>query len=173
MLTHADLEIQAAALRDSPSGAFCAGRLLPLPQAYVQPVGLYDEMFTPADGLRSHCVRPARQLLRMTTYELAGLRSKAARMLLRQGVTFNVYTEQAGIERIFPFDVMPRIIDYDSWSRLEAGLIQRVKALNAFVADVYREGHILKDGLIPRDLILESPQYRRGAVGMAPPLDVF
>jgi uncharacterized circularly permuted ATP-grasp superfamily protein len=109
----------------------------------------------------------------MTPEQLAALRAEAERMLLQQGVTFNVYGEQAGVERIFPFDVMPRIIDHDTWARLEAGLIQRVKALNAFVADVYREGHILKDGLIPRDLILESNQYRRGAVGLIPPLDVF
>lgn len=172
MLTQHDLEIQRAAVINGSSDASVAGRVLPLSQAYIPPVGFYDEMFTAIGNIRPHC-RPAARLLGMTPDQLVSLRSTAERMLLHQGVTFNVYSEQAGIERIFPFDVMPRIIDHDSWSRLEAGLVQRVKALNAFVADVYREGHILKDGLIPRDLILESAQYRRGAVGLTPPLDVF
>jgi uncharacterized circularly permuted ATP-grasp superfamily protein len=173
MLTQADLEIQTEAILNHASNAFGAGRVVPLSQAYNPPAGFYDEMFMATAEVRPHCLGPARLLLRMTPEQLAGLRTEAERMLLHEGVTFNVYSEQAGVERIFPFDVMPRIIDYETWTRLEAGLIQRVKALNAFVADVYREGHILKDGLIPRDLILESSQYRRGAVGLSPPLDVF
>jgi uncharacterized circularly permuted ATP-grasp superfamily protein len=173
MLTQADLEIQTAAILERSSDAFGAGRVVPLSQAYVPPAGFYDEMFTRSGEVRPHCLEPARLLLQMTPDELAALRVEAERMLLHQGVTFNVYSEQAGVERIFPFDVMPRIIDFDTWSQLEAGLIQRIKALNAFVTDVYREGHILKDGLIPRDLILESTQFRRGAVGVIPPLDVF
>ncbi len=173
MLSQADLEIQKAIIVDTAADALCAGRVVPLSQAYSPPEGLYDEMFTPAAEIRPHCMGPARRLLGMTPDQLAALRTEAERLLLHQGVTFNVYGEQAGIERIFPFDVMPRIIDHDTWAKLEAGLIQRVKALNAFVADVYREGHILKDGLIPRDLILDSAQYRRGAVGLTPPMDVF
>jgi uncharacterized circularly permuted ATP-grasp superfamily protein len=172
MLSQADLEIQAAAVLNATADASVAGRALPLSRAYLPPTGLYDEMYTVEGDLRTHCI-PAENLLRMMPVQLANLRSQAEQMLLQQGVTFNVYSEQAGIERIFPFDVVPRIIDSDTWKHLEAGLIQRVKALNAFVADVYREGHILKDGLVPRDLILESAQYRRGAVGLKPPLDVF
>jgi uncharacterized circularly permuted ATP-grasp superfamily protein len=173
MLTQVDLETKTAAVRDAPIAASCAGRVLPLSQAYMPPAGFYDEMFTPSGEVRPHCLKAAEHLLGMTPDQLAVLRNEAERMLLHQGVTFNVYSEQTGVERIFPFDVMPRFIDHDTWSRLEAGLIQRVKALNAFVADVYNEGHILKDGLIPRDLILGSSQYRRGAVGLLPPLDVF
>jgi uncharacterized circularly permuted ATP-grasp superfamily protein len=173
MLTQANFGIQKAAIFDPASDASVAGRIMPLSQAYSPPVGLYDEMFTPTAGIRPHCVETARRLLQMTPHQLANLRTEAERMLLCQGVTFNVYSEQAGVERIFPFDVMPRIIDSRTWTLLEAGLIQRVKALNAFVADVYKDGHILKDGLIPPDLILESAQYRRGAVGLTQPLDVF
>ncbi len=172
MLTQPDLEIQAAAILQWKSNASSAGKLVPLSQAYFPPAGFYDEMFTQSAGLRAHC-SPAGRLFEMTPDQLAKLRSEAGRMLLHQGVTFNVYTERTGSERIFPFDIIPRIIDYQTWSRLEAGLIQRVKALNAFVADVYGDGHILKDGLIARDLILESPQYRRPVVGLKPPLDVF
>ena len=87
---------------------------MPLSQAYVPPAGFYDEMFTPNAGVRPHCLGPSRLLLRMTPEQLAGLRTEAERMLLHQGVTFNVYSEQAGVERIFPFDVMPRIIDCDT-----------------------------------------------------------
>jgi uncharacterized circularly permuted ATP-grasp superfamily protein len=173
MLTQVDLESHAEAIVDDEIDAFGTGSVVPLSEAYTPPSGLYDEMFVAPGGVRPHCSGPARLLLRMTPDQLAEMRTAAERMLLNEGVTFNVYSEQAGVERIFPFDVMPRIIDYETWARLEAGLIQRVKALNAFVADVYREGHILKDGLIPRELILESTQYRRGAVGLTPPLDVF
>jgi uncharacterized circularly permuted ATP-grasp superfamily protein len=172
MLSQAELEIQAAAVFDATADASVAGRDVPLSRAYLPAAGLYDEMYTVTGELRTHCA-PAQNLLRMKPVQLDGLRAEAERMLLHQGVTFNVYSEQAGMERIFPFDVVPRIIDSDTWSHLEAGLIQRVKALNAFVADVYREGHILKDGLVPRDLILGSAQYRRGVVGLKPPLDVF
>ena len=77
------------------------------------------------------------------------IRARADRMFLNEGVTFNVYGDSAGAERIFPFDPMPRVIDAATWAHLEAGLIQRVRALNAFVADVYGEGM--------------HPQGRRGA----------
>ena len=122
MLTQADLEIQTAAILDCASDAFGEGRLVPLSQAYIPPVGFYDEMFTPTAGVRPHCLAPARLLLRMTPDQLAVLGTEAERMLLHEGVTFNVYSDQAGVERVFPFDVMPRIIDYDTWTRLEAGL---------------------------------------------------
>ena len=89
------------------------------------------------------------------------------------GVTFNVYGEQRGVERIFPFDPIPRVIDAQTWAELEAGLIQRVRALNAFVGDVYGEGAIMKDGVVPRDLVLGCPQFRRAAVGIKPPLGNF
>jgi uncharacterized circularly permuted ATP-grasp superfamily protein len=94
-------------------------------------------------------------------------------MFRRMGVTFNVYGEQRGVERIFPFDPIPRVIDAETWTALEAGLIQRLRALNAFVGDVYGEGAIMKDGIIPRDLVLGCPQFRRAAVGIKPPLGNF
>ena len=89
-LTQADLEIQAVAVFDAATNALGAGRVVPLSQAYTPPTGLYDEMFTPAGGVRPHCLGPARSLLRMTPGQLVGLRSDAERMLLRHGVTFNV-----------------------------------------------------------------------------------
>ncbi|MHB8383949.1 MAG: circularly permuted type 2 ATP-grasp protein [Candidatus Binataceae bacterium] len=134
---------------------------------------MYDEMFAEGGGPHPWCVPVASSLLEMDGAEFASLRAQAERMLLRMGVTFNVYGQTEGAERIFPFDPIPRIIDSETWQTLEAGLIQRVRALNAFVADIYGEAHILKDGLVPHDLILESSQYRRGAVGITPPGGTF
>ncbi len=172
MHSQIDVESYAPATAASVRNASATGTKLPFSQAYLPPPGLYDEMFTSTGEVRPHYA-PILPLLRMRHDELDEMRITAERSLLHQGVTFNVYNGHAGIERIFPFDVIPRIIDYQTWIRLEAGLIQRVKALNAFVADVYGQGNILKDGLIPRDLILESAQYRRAVVGLKVPLDIF
>jgi uncharacterized circularly permuted ATP-grasp superfamily protein len=150
-----------------------AGRQAPVFAAYESPAGMFDEMFAAPGGPHPWCAPVAASLLAMDCAEIASLRAQAERMLLRMGVTFNVYGQTEGAERIFPFDPIPRIIDAATWQNLEAGLIQRVRALNAFVADIYGEAHILKDGLIPHDLILESSQYRRGAVGITPPGGTF
>jgi len=150
-----------------------AGRQAPVFAAYRPPSGMFDEMFAAEGEPHPWCAAVASSLLEMNSGEFASLRAQAERMLLRMGVTFNVYGQTEGAERIFPFDPIPRIIDAATWQTLEAGLIQRVRALNAFVADIYGEAHILKDGLIPHDLILESSQYRRGAVGITPPGGTF
>src|SRR5690348_6386390 len=136
MLTQPDLGTSTLAVFNRIGDASSTGMAVPLSQAYIPAAGLYDEMFTSTAGVRPHCQAAAR-LLAMTPDQLETLRAAAERMLLHQGVTFNVYSENAGTERIFPLDVMPRIIDHDSWSKVAAGLIQRVRALNAFVADVY------------------------------------
>jgi uncharacterized circularly permuted ATP-grasp superfamily protein len=112
-------------------------------------------------------------LLSMPSARLAELWSRADVMFRRMGATFNVYSEQRGVERILPFDPIPRIIDAETWTELEAGLIQRVRALNAFIGDVYGEGAIMNDGVVPRDLVLGCPQFRREAAGICPPLGNF
>jgi len=146
---------------------------MPVFLAYKPLEGVFDEMFAPDLSTRDGCAPIASRLLAMDGAPLEDLRAQAERMLLRMGVTFNVYGDHAGTERIFPFDLIPRVIDAPTWAMLEAGLIQRVRALNAFIGDVYGDGHILKDGLVPRDLIHESSQFRRAAVGIKPPLGVF
>ncbi|KAB2653894.1 MAG: circularly permuted type 2 ATP-grasp protein, partial [Verrucomicrobia bacterium] len=80
---------------------------------------------------------------------------------LRQGVTFNVYGDSQGTERIFPFDLVPRIIPNSEWEHLERGLIQRITALNLFLHDVYHEQKIVKDGVIPPYYILSARHFRR------------
>src|SRR5579871_171963 len=141
------------------------GTSMPVWSAYPRHEGLFDEMVELAKSPSSACTHITRTLLSMQPAKLLEVCSRAEIMFRRMGVTFNVYGEQRGVERIFPFDPIPRVIDAETWTDLEAGLIQRLRALNAFVGDVYGEGAIMNDGVIPRDLVLGCPQFRRAAVG--------
>ncbi len=146
---------------------------MPDRKASTAPVLPMNEMFDGQGRPRPECARVVNYLLSMEPSRLAELGERAHQMFLRMGVTFNVYGNEAGNERIFPFDPVPRIIPAAVWNNLEAGLIQRVRALNAFLADVYGEGAILKDEVIPRDLIMGSSQFRHAAVGIKPPHNTF
>jgi uncharacterized circularly permuted ATP-grasp superfamily protein len=135
--------------------------------------GFYDEMFA-ADGTPRDHVR----LLVDTIESLLGdnlLRYKQAaeRLLLQMGITFNVYGDTAGAERIFPFDLIPRIVSAAEWDRVERGLKQRVRALNAFIDDIYHDQKILKDGVIPAEVILSADSFRRPCLGLDPPWRVW
>lgn len=107
----------------------------------------------------------------------AGLAQKSREAhlaLITEGVTFTVYSEsEAGIERVLPFDVLPRIIPSSEWAGLENGLKQRVKALNLFLKDIYHEQRVLKDGLIPPDLIYQGIDFRREVLDIDPPHDIY
>jgi uncharacterized circularly permuted ATP-grasp superfamily protein len=97
----------------------------------------------------------------------------AERLLLQMGITFNVYGDSAGAERIFPFDLIPRIVPAHEWDHIERGLKQRVHALNAFIDDIYHEQKILKDGVIPSEVILSAVSYRKQCQGLNPPWSVW
>ena len=103
------------------------------------------------------------------------LRRKVAaeRLLLQMGITFNVYADSAGAERIFPFDLLPRIVAAEEWERIERGLKQRIHALNAFIDDIYHEQKILKDGIIPAEVILSAASYRPQCQGLNPPKGIW
>ena len=122
--------------------------------ATLQPI---NEMFDAEGRPRPECARVIAYLLAMESRRLAELGERAHRMFQTMGVTFNVYGDHEGGERIFPFDPIPRIISAEVWAGLEAGLIQRAQALNAFIADIYGEAQIIKDGVIPRDLLIVLP----------------
>jgi uncharacterized circularly permuted ATP-grasp superfamily protein len=92
---------------------------------------------------------------------------------LRQGITFNVYGDSQGAERIFPFDLVPRVIPAKEWEFLEGGLIQRITALNLFLHDVYHDQKIVKDGIIPAFYILSGKHFRREFVGFNVPKDIY
>ena len=101
-------------------------------------------------------------------------RQKAAEAAFRQlGITFAVYGEEESAERIIPFDIVPRIFTAAEWARLKEGLVQRVEAINAFLADVYGPRRILADGVLPQELVLANPQFRGFLDGQKPPHDVF
>jgi uncharacterized circularly permuted ATP-grasp superfamily protein len=101
-------------------------------------------------------------------------RQQAAENAFRQlGITFAVYGDDAAAERIIPFDIVPRVFTATEWARLEAGLTQRITAINAFLADIYGEQRVLKDAIIPSDIILTNPQFRREMIGVRPPHDVW
>ena len=80
---------------------------------------------------------------------------------LTQGITFTVYGRKEGTERIFPYDLLPRIITGEEWRTIERGLVQRITALNQFLADVYGEGKLLKSGAVPREIFYSCPHFRR------------
>src|SRR6516164_2787462 len=118
--------------------------------------GFHDEMFN-ADGT----TRPYARLLyeRMASVgdaELRRYQQTAEQALFRMGITFNVYGDEAGTEKIFPFDIIPRIIPADEWTQIDRGLRQRVHALNLFIDDVYHDQKILRDKVVPADLILSA-----------------
>ncbi len=149
------------------------GKAVPVWAAYKHDGSAFDEMIDLSSGPRSGCGPVIDTLFSMPPAHFTEICARADRMFRRMGVTFNVYGAADGSERIFPFDPIPRVIDAATWATLEAGLIQRVRALNAFLADVYGDGCILSDGVVPRDLVLGCPQFRRAAVGIKPPLGNF
>ncbi len=124
--------------------------------------GAYDEMFSQADGAVG--ARPAARILAqrlesMNEDDLLRRQNAAERMLLNLGITFNVYGHSAGREKIFPFDIIPRIVSAAEWSKIERGLVQRVRALNEFIHDVYHEQKILKDKVVPEELLASATSY--------------
>src|SRR5689334_1826289 len=129
----------------------------------------YDEMTVPGDGIRPHYRAFADWLERTDATRIAQKREEAERAFHRVGITFAVYGDNGGTERLIPFDIVPRIIPAHEWQMLERGLKQRVRALNLFLADVYHEQRILKAGAIPADRVLGNAQYRREMAGMDVP----
>ncbi len=97
----------------------------------------------------------------------------AGELFMNQGITFTVYSDDAGIERIFPFDILPRIITAAEWAHIEKGIQQRLKALNLFLKDIYHEQQILKDKIIPAELIASCPHYLREIAGINVPHDIY
>lgn len=137
------------------------------------PEDFYDELID-ADGQP----RPGVQLLVDKIESLPKgdlqLRQKAAEaLLLKMGITFNVYGQDQGAEKIFPFDLIPRIISDADWQQLEAGLKQRIFALNEFLQDIYNDKKILKDNIIPKELVLSSKTYRKEFEGFTPPKGIW
>lgn len=129
----------------------------------------YDEMFVRPGVPRPHCQAMFDALAGFSPDQLEDARQRADLAFLNLGITFTVYNESEGLERIFPFDMVPRVIDAAEWSHVEAGLKQRVLALNAFCQDVYNEARIIEKGLVPAEAVFSSPNYRPEMRGFTPP----
>jgi uncharacterized circularly permuted ATP-grasp superfamily protein len=137
------------------------------------PGDFYDELFQ-ADGTpRPEALPLIDRINGMTPEELLRRKDAAQVMLLKMGVTFNVYSDDEGQERILPFDIIPRIIANPEWQTLEAGLKQRIYALNQFLQDIYGDQKILKDGIIPAELIQSATGFLKPCMGMKPPADIW
>lgn len=128
----------------------------------------FDEMVTEDGAIRSHYQALADYLQTKSFRQLQDRQSYINKILLDLGITFNVYSDSEGTERIFPFDLIPRIISNSEWSFLEKGLKQRITALNLFIDDMYHDQKILKDGIIPSDIALSSKGYLPQCAGMNP-----
>jgi uncharacterized circularly permuted ATP-grasp superfamily protein len=135
--------------------------------------GFYDEMFDGPGRPRTHARLLVETVESLSDGHLLRYKHAAERLLLQMGITFNVYGDSAGTERIFPFDLIPRIVPADEWDHIERGLKQRVHALNAFIDDIYHDQKILRDGVIPRDVILSAVSYRQQCHGLNPPWRVW
>jgi uncharacterized circularly permuted ATP-grasp superfamily protein len=133
----------------------------------------YDEMFDRAGQARPHCRRLHQDLLALSLRELRERQNEADRAFLTQGITFTVYGDTQGTERIFPYDLLPRIITAAEWRTLERGLGQRLTAINMFLKDVYHEGRIFAEGIVPRELVYSCRHYRREMRGVAVPGDIY
>src|SRR5688572_8530645 len=129
-------------------------------QDYQTHPSVWDEMMS-GDGVRKPYQNISDFLTRIPAEELTKKEELAKRLFMSQGVTFTVYSSGEGIEKIFPFDIIPRIITAAEWDFIDRGIRQRLRALNLFLRDVYHEQFILKDGVVPVDLVYSCPHYLR------------
>jgi uncharacterized circularly permuted ATP-grasp superfamily protein len=136
-------------------------------------VGFYDEMFEPDGGARPSCLALFERIRRLSASELMRRQKASDHSMRRLGITFNVYGESEGAERIIPFDIMPRILQNEEWRWVERGLKQRILALNMFIGDVYNRQQILKDKILPEHVVLSASSYRQQCAGLQPPKGIW
>ena len=130
-------------------------------------------MFSSPGVPRAHYQALFRTLLELPAEELKKSQQAADLSFLHQGITFTVYGNEQGTERVFPNDLIPRIIPGAEWQRIEAGLTQRITALNLFLQDIYHQGNILSDGVVPRELIYSCKHFRREMRGLPVPRGIY
>jgi uncharacterized circularly permuted ATP-grasp superfamily protein len=134
--------------------------------------GFFDEMFE-AEGVRPHAQLVLETINSLDSGQLLRYKHAAERLLLQLGITFNVYGDNQGTERIFPFDLIPRIVPATEWNDIERGLKQRIHALNCFIDDIYHDQKIVKDGAIPAEVVTSAASYRKQCHGLNPPFGVW
>ncbi|HEY0583168.1 MAG TPA: circularly permuted type 2 ATP-grasp protein [Chloroflexota bacterium] len=137
------------------------------------PGEFWDEMFAAPESVRPYYAPLASALSTLSPLEVERRQRAADLSFQARGITFAVNQGPEGVEKIMPFDLVPRIITADEWRKIERGLEQRVRALNLFLYDIYHEANILREGVVPLDLVLGSRGYRREVRGMEVPLGVY
>ncbi len=133
----------------------------------------FDEMITPEGDSRTGNQFLKSKIENLAFENLKNKQNAAERSMVSAGITFNVYSEDGGTERIIPIDVVPRVIDSQEWDNLEKGLVQRITALNMFLQDVYNEQKIIRDGIVPREIIESSKGFLPECKGITPPKGVW
>lgn len=141
-------------------------------QSYSDQAGVWDEMFS-QEGVRDHYKNFVGAIQDLSSDEMTHKDEMAKKLFMSQGITFTVYNSGEGIEKIFPFDIIPRIIMQDEWKKIEAGIKQRLKALNVFLKDIYHHQFIIKDGIVPAKLIYSSPNFLREMTNVNVPFDIY
>jgi len=132
-----------------------------------------DEMIDQKGGINSQYSLFCKRIEKMGWKKLNFLQHSTDRAQLSLGMTFNVYSDNQGLERILHLDIIPRIISGKEWDLLEKGLKQRITALNLFIADIYGDQKVLKDKIIPKELLLSSVCYLKECIGLKPPKDIW
>lgn len=133
----------------------------------------YDEMFE-STGIAREAASPlVKRIDGMTKEELLQRQNAAELAMVRAGITFNVYTDNRGVEKTLPFDLIPRIVSSSEWTHIDAGLKQRIQALNLFIDDLYHDQKIVKDKVVPEDILLSSKDLRPQCVGLNPPRGIW
>src|SRR3954452_1986202 len=146
--------------------------LVDLIQEYKTNDGIFDEMWNAKD-VREPYSKVLSALQHLDLPSLHHKDSLAGELFMNQGITFTVYADNAGIERIFLFDIIPGIITGTEWQHIEKGIKQRLRALNLFLKDIYNSQQILKDKVIPANLIASCPHYTREVYGIQVPYDIY
>jgi len=141
--------------------------------AQYQTDGFHDEMFDETGTARPEARLLLETIQSLEDGELQRCQRAAEQLLLQMGITFNVYGDSAGTERIFPFDLIPRIVRAEEWEWIERGLKQRIHALNEFIHDIYHGQKILKDKIVPEEVIRSATFYRPQCMGLNPPGGVW
>ena len=139
----------------------------------MKPKTFFNEMFEDDGAVRSHYVAFEDWLKNTPPEKITQNRQAADLLFHRVGITFAVYGEATGTERLIPFDIVPHVIPAAQWDKISAGLTQRVTALNAFLHDVYHEQKILKAGKVPADKVIENSQFRPEMIGVDVPGGIY
>ena len=137
------------------------------------PGQFYDELFESRGVPRADAQTLIDRIESLTMPELQRRQRAAQSALFKMGVTFNVYSDDQGTEKIFPFDIVPRIVSASEWTILDKGLRQRIEALNQFLADIYSDQKIIKDGIIPAELIESASGFHKVCMGLKPPKGIW